>query len=206
MNIVKIKYPIMDGNSYLLYWDERSAILIDAVPHSFEKVQQICKSLDKYVSHVLLTHGHIDHMADAIKFQERGAKIYIGYQDRAMLHTDANLSKRIGIKYEPTNADLFLKKGRYYINQHHVDVIETPGHSAGSVCFYIEGVLFTGDTLFKGTVGRTDFEDSDFSALMNSLKTLKDSYAPNITIYPGHGGATNLESESRFNPYFKDLC
>ncbi|MBR2481128.1 MAG: MBL fold metallo-hydrolase [Clostridia bacterium] len=205
MNVVKIKYPLMDANSYLIYWEERQALLVDCVPHCFEKVEKICKSLNKYVTTILLTHGHIDHMIDAIKFQERGAKIYIGFHDRDKLHTDKNLAKMLGFKYEPTNADLFLKNGRYYLNGHHVDVVETPGHSAGSVCFFIEGVLFTGDTLFKGTVGRTDFEDSDYTKLMESIKLLKEKYTIDVPIYPGHGLETNFEIENEYNPYLKNL-
>ena len=195
----------MDANSYLLYWEERQAILIDCVPHCFEKVNKLCRSLDKYVQTVLLTHGHIDHMVDAIKFQKSGAKIHIGFHDRDKLHTDKNLANLLGIKYEPTNADAFLYNNRYYFNNHHVDVIETPGHSAGSVCYYIEGVLFTGDTLFRGTVGRTDFEDGDYKALMESLKKLKSKYPSNIPIYPGHGLETNIEIEEKYNPYIKEL-
>lgn len=205
MNIIKIRYPLMDANSYLLYWDGDNAVLIDAVPHSYEKVKELCKTLKKRVKAVLLTHGHIDHMVDAIKFQNDGALICIGRHDKDKLHTDKNLGKRLGIPYEPTNADRFFDTYRYYIDCHHIDAIETPGHTVGSLCYYIEGVLFTGDTLFKGTIGRTDFEDGSFNDIMNSLKKLYNKYPHNIPIYPGHGLETTLEFEKKHNPYFENL-
>lgn len=205
MNVIKIKYPLMDANSYLLYWEEKEAFLIDCVPKSFEKIQELCKSLKKEVYAVFLTHGHIDHMVDAKKFQERGAKIFIGRKDRDKLYTDKNLSKRLGIEYKPTNADFFLENTRYTINGHHVDILETPGHTPGSVCISIERVVFTGDTLFRGTVGRTDFEDSEPEALVKSLKKIIKEYKPNQPMYPGHGLETNLEIESKYNPFLQNL-
>ena len=199
MNVIKISYPLMDAITYLLYWEEEQAILIDCVPHCYEKVDKICKKLGKRVKNVLLTHGHIDHIADAKKFQNSGAKIHIGSGDLAKLYTDDNLGPQLGIKYEKLEADVALKTDRYSFNGHYVDVLETPGHTSGSVCFYIEGVLFTGDTLFAGGVGRTDLKDGNTLRLMSSLKTLIESFSPETPIYPGHGYESTLEIEKRYN-------
>ncbi len=199
MNVVKINYPTMDAISYLLYWEEDQAILIDCVPHCYEKVDRICKKLGKKVKYVLLTHGHIDHIADAKKFQNSGAKVYIGRGDADKLYTDKNLAPMLGIRYIPMEANLELKSCRYCFNRHYVDVTETPGHTAGGVCFFIEGVLFTGDTLFAGSVGRTDFEDGDSQKLINSIKRLIELYPGNTPVYPGHGHETTLEIEKKYN-------
>lgn len=199
MNVVKINYPAMDAISYLLYWEEDQAILVDCVPHAYEKVDRICKKLGKRVKTVLLTHGHIDHIECAKKFQNIGAKVCIGSGDSDKLYTDKNLSSWLGLKYIKMEADIELSSGRYCFNGHYVDVIETPGHTAGGVCFYIEGVLFTGDTLFAGDVGRTDFEDGDSQKLLESIKKLFDLYPGSTPIYPGHGYESTLEIEKKYN-------
>ena len=205
MNVIKITYSLMDANTYMLYWDDERALLIDCVPNCYNKVQKLCKKYNKRIVGILLTHGHIDHMADAVKFQKDGVKIFIASNDSDKLYTDKNLGYRLGLSYEPTNADGFLNTDRYNFCGHYIDCIETPGHSAGSMCYFLEGVMFTGDTLFKNTVGRTDFEDGDPKELAKSLRYIKSKYPKTTAIYPGHGIESTLELEEMFNPYYKIL-
>lgn len=204
MNVIKITYPPFDNvASYLVYWADDDAILIDCVPKCYDKVMRYCKELGKEIKVIFLTHGHIDHIHDINKFEATDAKFAIHDLDEEKLYTKKHLGDRFGMSILPVSGDIILNKKSYYIKSHEIKVIHTPGHTAGSVCFDIEGVLFTGDTLFRGSVGRTDFEDGNFDQLMESLAYLKKKYPPHTLVYPGHGLETTLENESIFNYYFK---
>ena len=85
-----------------------------------------------------------------------------------------------------------------------INVIHTPGHTLGGVCYMVEDVIFTGDTIFEGSIGRTDFPGGSWSVLKESLKILKEINGDYI-LYPGHGGSTTLNNERLYNPYMRDL-
>lgn len=206
MNVIKLTYPPFDNVcSYFVYWDGDAAILIDCVPGSYEKATRLAKDLGKTIQMVLLTHGHIDHIHDINKFENDRIKIALHSNDAEKLLTDKHLGKRFGMSIEPTTADVVLDRSYLIIDDHRINIIKTPGHTAGSVCFEIQGVLFTGDTLFRGTIGRTDFEDGNYEDMMKSLKLLRSSYPPKTLVYPGHGLETTLENERINNPYFKRI-
>ncbi len=97
---------------------------------------------------------------------------------------------------------LFDKEGRYNINGFEFTLLHTPGHTEGSVCYIFGDNMFTGDTLFKGTIGRTDFYGGNVRDMMNSLKRLK-RYPGEFKVYPGHGDSTQLSYERQLNPYMQ---
>ncbi len=206
MNVIKLTYPPFDNVcSYFVYWDGDVAVLIDCVPGSYEKAMRVSNYLGKTIQMVLLTHGHIDHIHDINKFEKERIKIAIHSNDSEKLYTDKHLGKRFGMSIEPTECDVCLDRAYLIVDGNRINIIKTPGHTAGSVCFEIQGVLFTGDTLFRGSVGRTDFEDGCYEDLIKSIKVLKNSYPCSTLVYPGHGLETTLENECIFNPYFKNL-
>lgn len=158
-------------------------------------------TLERYV---LLTHCHFDHILGAKKIRELfGAKIAIGeYDANGLYDTDISLSDWVGLKQELFEADIPLKDGETLkIGNTEIEVIHTPGHTAGSVCYKIKDALFTGDTLFKLSVGRTDFPTGDYGTLMQSLQKIKDLFANDTIVYPGHGEATTMQNEIANNPY-----
>lgn len=157
--------------------------------------------------YILLTHGHFDHiMGVKSTKQNYGGKTVI-HCDDAPCATDSslNLSKKIGMPCESFDVDIQVKDGdKLAFGDTVIEVIHTPGHTVGSVCYKIGDVLFTGDTLFKMTIGRTDFPGGSYDEIEQSLKRLYDMEG-DFKVYPGHDGATTLDFERNNNPYMKGI-
>ena len=149
------------------------------------------------VKAVFLTHGHCDHTRAAEEVREAtGAPVYIHKKD-------ANLTgERDFYKYRAPNLTLYQEGDAIPVGSMTFHVLETPGHSAGSVTLQCEDVLFTGDTLFRDSCGRTDLPEGSMEVLMASLGRLANLEG-DYEVYPGHMGSTTLERERRFNYYMK---
>ncbi len=148
---------------------------------------------------ILLTHGHFDHVgaAEAL-IKATGCELWVHESD--FDHADRQM-------FPLADADipeiLFFEEGEQLdFAGLDISVLETPGHTMGSVCIAIGDALFSGDTLFSGSIGRTDLAGGDMRWMQHSLKRLKEM-APNYTVYPGHGPKTALEREKRVNPYLR---
>ena len=166
------------------------------------------RRIDEFLSapcekYVFLTHCHFDHILGAQKIREKyGTKIAIGKFDAHGLSDPYfSLSEMAGYRQEPFYADILFQNGDVFeAGNTKIKVLHTPGHTAGSVCYFMEDCIFTGDTLFEGTVGRTDFPTGDFAVLKQSLDMLKN-LPKDYKIYSGHGMATTLSREIKTNPY-----
>ena len=157
---------------------------------------------------ILLTHGHFDHIGGAEEVhQATGAEIYIHELDAHMLTSaaDSLASSMSFIKFIPVT-DWTCIFGDCYINDGECSfrVIHTPGHSRGSVCYVCEDVIFSGDTLFCCSIGRTDFPDSSTAAMSYSLNTLYHLEG-DYKVLPGHNESTTLDYEREANPYMKQF-
>jgi glyoxylase-like metal-dependent hydrolase (beta-lactamase superfamily II) len=156
------------------------------------------------LSKILLTHGHFDHMngASAVA-KETGAEIFIHEDDAYMLeNASASLSSSMSImEFNPIKQFTAITDG-CLINDGDVTfrVLHTPGHSRGSVCYICNDVIFTGDTLFCCSIGRTDFPGSDADSMHSSLIKLRDLDG-DYRIYPGHDESSTLSYERETNPY-----
>lgn len=185
-------------NTYFLVGEDNRAIVIDS-GENYKKVKQVESECGFKIEAVLLTHAHFDHAGNAKKLQDDGAKIYVSKIDAKKLLNDDNLSKDFGREFEYLTADYTFEDGEILkIFDIEIKVILTPGHTDGSACFLVGNMLFTGDTLFLESVGRTDFKTGNRRELVNSVKKL---FALNgdYSVYPGHEEFTTLSHEREYN-------
>lgn len=155
---------------------------------------------------ILLTHGHRDHIGAVPELRKHyGIPVYVGAEDQEMLgDADKNLSTGLFGKPMTLQADQLLKdKDQLELAGFSIQVFHTPGHTPGGCCFYFpeEQVLFSGDTLFCGSVGRTDFPGGSSSALVTSVRRLLKELPAETEVYPGHENDTSIEQERCWNPY-----
>ena len=155
------------------------------------------------LEYVILTHGHYDHISYAKQLAEKfDAKIVTGEKNNEFLSNPAlNLTEKHRLSLKPFSADILLKDGdEFMLGNTKIKYITTPGHTSGSVCFICGMNMFSGDTLFSRSVGRTDMPDGSSTALMKSLMKIAD-LGGKLTVYPGHMNVTTLDAERKYNPY-----
>ena len=194
----------VQANNYLVYDEEsKEAILIDCSDYVQEIVDIVTRE-GLNVKYILLTHGHFDHVLGINSMKEAlGAKAFVHEADEEQVAHTSEIMMMFGL---PFNLDVNPKLdgtlkdvGRLTIGSGEIKVLETPGHTEGCVCYLINDVLFSGDTLFQGSVGRTDLPGGDFSALRHSIKDVLFKLDENITVFPGHGDKTTIAYEKKFN-------
>ena len=187
-------------NTYILS-KGNDVIIIDPAC-KIEKLEPYIK--DKNVLAVLLTHGHFDHIktVDSL-YNKYKLPVYV-HKDDEYLIRDKNQSTNFGLSEVifVTSPCKYYEEGKLTIGNFEFDVIFTPGHTEGSVCLQIEDSMFTGDTLFHLSVGRTDLDGGDPSKLKNSLRILAN-IEKDLKIYPGHDAQTRLEIEKTENIFLK---
>ena len=160
---------------------------------------------------ILLTHTHFDHVgAVAPVAKATGAEVWVPEIEKPVLADIMSFVPWPGFgPYESYDAEHTLAGGeKLELAGFEIDVLFTPGHSPGHVTFSIpdEQVLFSGDVLFQGSVGRTDLPGGDWGTLLESIRTLVDSFPPETTVYPGHMGITTLGAERASNPFLVELA
>lgn len=177
----------------------RKAVIIDFPQHSVEVLDQALKEQGLTLQMLLLTHSHWDHIADAAEAKRRwNVPLYIHAEDAENLEHPGADQLPMLFSIEGVKADGFLKEGDHLsVGELEIEVIHTPGHTPGCVCFWFknEKVLISGDTLFKGTIGRVNFPTSQQKLMWGSLKKL--AQLPQETrVIPGHGEATTIGAEA----------
>ena len=203
MEIKKLVLGELEVNCYLIS-TEKAAVVIDPGFRSNEALEFLQNAKDKERL-IMLTHAHFDHIGFADELAEiTDTKIAIGEKDAPALSDNyINLSAPFGDPLSPFEADMLLTDGQgVEIGDILFKVIHTPGHTVGSVCYLIDDILFSGDTLFNASIGRTDFPGGSFSQISSSIKKL---YAlPESTVLlSGHGEQTNILNEKRYNPFVR---
>ena len=200
-------------NCYIIICEEtRKAIIIDP-GFSAEEANEILNEIVKNgfkVEKIINTHGHFDHIIgnDILKALTK-AKILIHKNDASMLlDPSKNLSRMLGRDIISPKADRLVEEGEIIkVGDLELKVIHTPGHTEGSISLFCEKekVVFTGDTLFAGSIGRTDLPGSSFEEIMHSLKEKLMNLPDETVVYPGHGGKTTIGREKGTNPFLSSL-
>lgn len=173
----------------------------------FDSILALLKKHQLQVEIILNTHGHFDHIgANAALKKSSGAPIYIHAKDKDLLQLASAQGALYGLNVSNSPpADHELRDGETVeFGEQKLKVLHTPGHSPGCVCFYTEGLLISGDTLFAGSVGRTDLPGGNHQQLLDSIRTKLAGLPGQTRVICGHGPETNMGHELRYNPFLND--
>lgn len=177
---------------------------------NYQGIKEVIEDNELNVLAILLTHGHFDHTGSLNQLlEEYDVSVYLHELERDfMFDVNLNLS---GITYhkfiiETKSRVITITDGHEFdLGTFKLKTIHTPGHTRGGVCYLYKKYIFAGDTLFKGTVGRTDLPTSDFYELEQSLKRIIKETKDNTVVYPGHGHFTTILNEKYDNPFLKKI-
>ena len=195
LNIHTIPVGMLQTNCYLVCREGAAECLVIDPGDSARKIRQKLESEGLTIAAILLTHGHFDHDG-AVKDLALDSDCPV-YMNKKELILPAHFpTGRRGYTHTCAEGDVLQLAGLT------VRVLETPGHTPGSVCYLVEDALFSGDTLFAGGCGRTDFPCGNGAHMMESLRRLA-SLEGDFAVYPGHGEATTLAAERQYNPYMR---
>jgi glyoxylase-like metal-dependent hydrolase (beta-lactamase superfamily II) len=205
MKVKQLIVGILETNCYIAYHKEtKEGFCIDPGGNASSIIEFLKKEKIK-IQGVLLTHGHFDHinaLEEVKKYTQ--AKVYISEKEKLLLlDPEKNLSLKFGQNLSFT-VDQYLKNEEIVrIGNYSIQLLETPGHTQGSVCYYMkkENVLFSGDTLFANSVGRTDLPTGNMEHLCNSIKKILFLLPDETKVYPGHGEVTKIEIEKKYNTF-----
>ncbi len=210
IKIKNIQVGALEVNCYIL-WDSDTldAFIIDPGADG-PSIKKEVDALGLKVKYIVNTHGHFDHVgADGELRSYYSVPLAIHKADVKLLKNAAGHAAIFGIKAEPQpSPDIFLtNNATLEAGSITLKVLHTPGHTPGGVCLYDEAkaVLFSGDTLFSGSIGRTDLEGGSAEGLMNSIKTRLLCLDDKVRVLPGHGAATTIGAEREHNPFLLGL-
>ena len=207
MKIQNFVLGMVGTNCYLVVnEEEKQCILIDPAVYSGEIAEQIRREgLD--LRAILLTHGHFDHIMGIDGFRKEFPEIpvYAHREEEALLNdASMNASLEFGRQYTFSGAAYAEDGDVLDLAGMQFRVIHTPGHTIGGCCYYLqeEKVLFSGDTLFRESIGRTDFPTGNGGQLMRSIREKLFTLPEETAVYPGHMERTTIGDEKKYNPYF----
>lgn len=201
MIIKRVMAGVNAANCYIVFDEEtREAVVLDPGGDA-DDIYKALKQFGATVKYIVLTHGHFDHTEGVEELKSIvGAPVAIGEEDNKMFLK--------GEKYygplPQGGADILLKNGDILkFGGHTMKVISTPGHTPGGICLLVENDIFTGDTLFAGSIGRTDLAGGNYDTIMQSLKSKLMTLSDTVAVHPGHGPSSTIGRERLMNPFMR---
>ncbi len=194
-------------NSYLLGGEDAGGIVIIDPGGDAQSLLRQAEEIGGSVEALLLTHGHVDHIAACAEIiRATGAKLYVHSGDAELVRKpDAYWASLVG-GCEACDPDVEVGDGdRLHLAGLELTVLHTPGHSPGGVCYLTDDACFCGDTLFAGSIGRTDLPLADSQAMQTSLARMFSELPDEMRVFPGHGPTTTMAAEKKTNPFLQDL-
>jgi hydroxyacylglutathione hydrolase len=204
-----------ETNTYLLTSeDDKSCLLVDAPRDAAKNILPIIQSRGLTLTHVLITHGHWDHMCDAHAFAKAGVQVLAHRDDQQLIENIEAYRERYTAMmpfltaedFRSTHVTQWLKHGDTFSALGRTfEARHVPGHCPGSLLFYsaTDQLAFSGDAIFAGSVGRTDLPNGNWHQLLESIRTQIYTLPDVTTLLPGHGGSTTVGREKQSNPYAK---
>ena len=195
---------VLEENCYIVYDKEENCVVIDPGDDG-DTILDFIADNELTPLAILLTHGHFDHIGAVVTLKEKyDLPVYIHPEDAAMLSDPEKKSSFDFGENDEFEADHYIADGQILeFEGLKFQVLHAPGHTKGSCCFLAGDALFTGDTLFKGNVGRCDLEGGSFPQLMHSLQTKIMPLPDELTVHPGHGDFSTIGREKSRNPYLR---
>ena len=195
LNITRLPLGVYQVNCYIIREEASTSCCVLDPGGEAKKVLEFMENRGLTLEAILLTHGHFDHVGAVAELHEAtGCKVYLCPEDLSMP------AKWTG--GELCYTDTYGEGDELHIAGLDIRVMHTPGHTPGSVCLVVDNAIFSGDTLFAGSCGRTDLPGGDMDAILASLRRL-DALEEDYDVYPGHSASTKLSREKQYNSFIK---
>ena len=210
MKIQPFDNGIFGAITYLIYDENtKEAALVDCTCRPAD-IQEEIKKNKLNLKYILITHAHFDHVycLSKMKSMFQNTQILMSKEDLYLLdniHTQCTMAEVEDITVPCIDGFIDENSKNLKLGELEIKIIQTPGHSKGGVCYLINNVLFSGDTLFKDSIGRCDLFGGSIEEIEKSIKEKLFKLYDNITVYPGHGEQTTIGHEKKYNPYFGEM-
>jgi glyoxylase-like metal-dependent hydrolase (beta-lactamase superfamily II) len=204
MEFKRLSLGIYQANCYILHDEKTKEAAVIDPGGDFPELKSYIESNGLSVKYIIVTHGHGDHIGALRELKDYSkAIICVHKEDHEMLGSKSkNYSEVVAGTGVEMSADRLLEDGDVLeLGETKLKIIHTPGHSRGGICVYCEGNLFSGDTLFAGSIGRTDLTGGSFDEIIASIKSKILILPENTAVYPGHGSSTTISIEKKMNPF-----
>lgn len=197
----------LENNCFIIADDNTKEALVVDPGDEPDRILELITTNNFNVRYIVCTHAHFDHVGAISEIKEKtGAKITIHRDELEIYKAARDQAAFWGYELDPLpEPDVFVSEGdKLEIGNLRFDILHTPGHSPGGICLYGEGILITGDTLFAGSVGRTDFYGGDMERLKGSFKRLI-SLTDEVRVFPGHGPESTIGKEKAGNLFLDEI-
>ncbi len=204
LHVERVVVGLLSVNCYLLICKETNKCVVIDPGNDGDYILQKVAELNSSVSYIINTHGHFDHIGGNKYLKEKTrAPLAIHSLDKTLMTRAQEHATLYDLFVDPSPPpDILLEDGQIIeVGSLKIKVIHTPGHTKGGVCLHVDSHLFSGDTLFEGSIGRTDLPGGNFHELINSINTRLAPLDGATMVYPGHGGVTTMEREEKTNPF-----